>query len=40
MLHSQTKEFSVGNRMLETLKAGRTADVDVALRKKIKNPCK
>ena len=37
MLHSQTIEFTVGTRMLETLKAGKTADVDVALRLKLKS---
>ena len=36
MLHSQFKEFITGTRILETLKEGKSADVDVALRVKLK----
>ena len=36
MLHSQFKEYITGRRLLETLKEGKTADIDVALRAKLK----
>lgn len=36
MLHSQFKEFATNTRTLETLQEGKSADVDVALRAKLK----
>ncbi len=36
MLHSQCKEFMVTSRMIETLEGGKSVDVDVALRLKLK----
>lgn len=36
MLHSQFKEFARNTRTLETLQEGKSADVDVALRAKLK----
>jgi hypothetical protein len=36
MLHSQFKEFATSTRSLETLQEGRSADIDVALRAKLK----
>ena len=36
MLHSQFKEFAINTRTLETLQEGKSADVDVALRAKLK----
>ena len=36
MLHSQFKEFATTTRTLETLSEGRSADIDVALRAKLK----
>lgn len=36
MLHSQFKEFATNTRTLETIEEGKTTDVDVALRAKLK----
>ena len=36
MLHSRCKEFITGHRLLGNLKGGKCADVDVALRAKLK----
>ena len=36
MLHSQLKEFSNNTRTLEIIEEGRSADIDVALRTKLK----
>ena len=36
MLHSQLKEFSNNTRTLEIIEEGKSADIDVALRTKLK----
>ena len=36
MLHSQYKEFARNTRTLETIEEGKSADVDVSLRTKLK----
>lgn len=36
MLHTQFKEFAINTRTLETLDEGKSADVDVSLRAKLK----
>ena len=36
MLHTQFKEFAINTRTQETLQQGKSADVDVALRAKLK----